>query len=71
MLFIKVDTDNKKCEIVASGDLLDHVSELILGIRRFYDAIVKNTSDLPVEAVKDVIIASLELAIDDIKESEV
>lgn len=71
MIYIKADDKAKQCEVAASGNIFDQAAELCLGIRSYYSATVKNMTELPIVAIRDIIIASLEVVIDDIKESEV
>lgn len=61
MIFIKVDDNKRICDIALSGALIDQAAELCLGIQKYYEAIVCNMPDIPVEKIKELITTSLEL----------
>lgn len=68
MILIKVDDNCKKCEVAASGSLINQAAELSVGLRKFYDATVKHAPEVPVEKLKELISSSLEVVIDDIND---
>ena len=70
MLIISVDHNTKRCDVVTSGMLLDQTTELIVGIVGFYNSAVENKILLSKSAISDIVINALEVAIDEIKESE-